>query len=145
METVVLDTLGKLRRRGHGLFGWCSPCGSPSRYWQDVRARRTPRPASFDVDLNALIRERGDRSSVLAPIPCAQLRLDEYRGARDDSGQARGRRVKLDLTDEERRPLLRLVRDALDASRYPLSPEAALLRELAEKLPGDDKNSVPRR
>jgi len=42
--------------------------------------------------------------------------------------------MKLDLTDEERRLLLRLVRDALDATKFPLSLEAELLRELAEKL-----------
>ena len=33
METIVLDTLGKLNRYGHGMFGWCSECSSPSRYW----------------------------------------------------------------------------------------------------------------
>jgi hypothetical protein len=31
MEMLVLDTLGKLHHHGHGLFGWCSECGSPSR------------------------------------------------------------------------------------------------------------------
>ncbi len=72
MEMIVLDTLGKLNRYGHGLFGWCSACGSASRYWDDVRARRTPKPAMFDIDLAALIRERGkDRAVVgLAPVPC---------------------------------------------------------------------------
>jgi hypothetical protein len=45
METIILDTLAKLDRHGHGLFGWCSDCGSPSRYWEDVRARRAPKPA----------------------------------------------------------------------------------------------------
>ncbi|HEV2545835.1 MAG TPA: hypothetical protein VGU20_00705 [Stellaceae bacterium] len=59
------DTLGKLRRQGHALFGWCSACGSPSRYWDDVKARRAPRRAKFDVDLDALVSERGDRSPVL--------------------------------------------------------------------------------
>jgi hypothetical protein len=51
MEMIVLDTLGKLWQHGHGMFGWCSDCGSPSRYWQDVKARRAPRPASFNIDL----------------------------------------------------------------------------------------------
>jgi hypothetical protein len=36
--------------------------------------------------------------------------------------------LRLELTEHERRTLLRLVRDALDATRYPLSPEAELLR-----------------
>jgi hypothetical protein len=45
MEMIALDTLGKLHQHGHGLFGWCSDCGSPSRYWQDVKARRTPKRA----------------------------------------------------------------------------------------------------
>ena len=69
---IALDTLGKLYRHGHGLFGWCSDCGSPSRYWEDVKARRTPKPAMSDIDLPALIRERGDRSLVIdvAPVPC---------------------------------------------------------------------------
>ena len=47
--------------------------------------------------------------------------------------------TKLDLTDEERRALLRLVRDAIDASRFPMSPETEMLRELAEKLRDEPK------
>jgi hypothetical protein len=47
-----------------------------------------------------------------------------------------GRVVKLELSDEERRTVLRLVRDALDASRFPLSPEAEMLHKLAERLKG---------
>ena len=35
--------------------------------------------------------------------------------------------MKLDLTEDERRILLRLVRDAIDASRFPLSPETDAL------------------
>jgi len=68
----VLDMLGKHWQHGHSMFGWCSDCGSPSRYWDDVKARRAPKPASFDIDLAALIRERGADSLVveLAPIPC---------------------------------------------------------------------------
>jgi hypothetical protein len=42
MEMIVLDTLGKLHRYGHGLFGWCTACGSPSRYWEDVRRGARP-------------------------------------------------------------------------------------------------------
>src|SRR5215467_12408821 len=46
METNVLDALGKLWQHGHGMFGWCSDCGSPSRYWNDVKARRTAQAAA---------------------------------------------------------------------------------------------------
>jgi hypothetical protein len=76
MEMLALDTLEKLYHHGHGLFGWCSDCGSPSRYWDDVKARRAPKPALFDVDLGALIRERGQDSLVigLAAIPCSRCR-----------------------------------------------------------------------
>jgi len=68
----VLDTLDKLWQHGHGMFGWCSDCGAPSRYWDDVKALRTPKPASFDIDLGALIRERGKDCVLvgLAPVPC---------------------------------------------------------------------------
>jgi hypothetical protein len=52
--------------------------------------------------------------------------------------------LRPDLTDEERRTLLRLVRDALDATRFPMSPEAELLRELAETLRDDEEKPVPR-
>ena len=69
---IALDTLGKLHHHGHGLFGWCSDCGSPSRYWDDVKARRVPKPAIFDIDLAVLIRERGKECPVvsLAPVVC---------------------------------------------------------------------------
>jgi hypothetical protein len=63
MEMIVLDTLGKLHRHEHGLFGWCGNCGDPSRYWADVKARRTPQRAQLDIDLPALIRERGENSA----------------------------------------------------------------------------------
>jgi predicted nucleic-acid-binding Zn-ribbon protein len=72
MEMLVLDTLGKLYHHGHGLFGWCSECGSASRYWDDVRARRTPKSPMFNIDLAALIHERGKDCLVveLAPVAC---------------------------------------------------------------------------
>jgi hypothetical protein len=72
MEMNALDTLRKLWQHGHGMFGWCSDCGSPSRYWMDVRAGRTPSRAMFDVDLGALIRERGGDCLVLGlePVAC---------------------------------------------------------------------------
>ena len=49
-----------------------------------------------------------------------------------------------DLTDEERRALLRLVRDALAETRFPMSPEAKLLRSLLYKLDEDERQSSRR-
>jgi hypothetical protein len=65
MEMIVLDTLGALQRHGHGLFGWCCHCGSSWRYWEDVKDRRTPGRALFDIDLSALIQQRGADSPVV--------------------------------------------------------------------------------
>ena len=72
MEMIALDTLGKLHHHGHGLFGWCSDCGSASRYWADVKARRAPKPAMFDIDVAELIRERGKDCLVVGVgrVPC---------------------------------------------------------------------------
>lgn len=72
MDTLVLATIGKLWRHGHGVFGWCGDCGSPAQYWDDVKARRTPQPATFDIGLATLIRERGENSPVVGrePLPC---------------------------------------------------------------------------
>jgi len=72
MEMIVLDTLAKLYQHGHGMFGWCSDCGFPPRYWDDVKARRVPQRAIFDIYLPALIHESGGEHPVvgLAPIPC---------------------------------------------------------------------------
>jgi hypothetical protein len=69
---IALDTLGALHRHGHGLFGWCGNCGAASRYWAEVKARRTPQRAQFDIDLPALIRERGADSPVMTmePVSC---------------------------------------------------------------------------
>jgi hypothetical protein len=44
MEMIALETIVKLHHRGHGLFGWCSECGSPSRYWDDAEHRPRPPP-----------------------------------------------------------------------------------------------------
>jgi hypothetical protein len=71
MEMIVLDTLGKFHRHGHGPFGWCCNCGNPSRYWADVKARRTPQLAQFDIDLPALIRERAENSPVVRMEPAS--------------------------------------------------------------------------
>lgn len=66
MEMIAIDTLGKLHHHGHGMVGWCSDCGSPSRYWNDVKARRAPKAAMFDIVLAALIRDRGRTAILLA-------------------------------------------------------------------------------
>jgi hypothetical protein len=81
MEMIALDTLGKLHHYGHGMFGWCCDCGSPSRYRDDAKARRAPKPAMFDIDLGALIRERGKDCLVigLAPVPCSRCGKTETR------------------------------------------------------------------
>lgn len=52
---IVLDTLGKLRAHGHGLWGWCYSCAG-----------------LFDVDVTALVDERGADCDIarLAPVPC---------------------------------------------------------------------------
>ena len=72
MEMVTIDTLGAMQRHGYGLFGWCCTCGSPSRYWDDVKARRAPRRAIFEIDVAPLVRERGESSPVvgMAPMRC---------------------------------------------------------------------------
>jgi predicted nucleic-acid-binding Zn-ribbon protein len=69
MEMIALDTLGKLYQHGHELFGWCSECGSPSRYWDNVKARRAPPRAIFDIDVTALIRDHGEDSPVVGMTP----------------------------------------------------------------------------
>ena len=44
----------------------------------------------------------------------------------------------MDLSAEERRVLLRLILDALDSTKYPLAPENEVLRDLTEKLRGEE-------
>jgi hypothetical protein len=46
--------------------------------------------------------------------------------------------MKIDLSAEERRVLMRLIRDALDSAKYPLAPELKVLRDLADKLRGEE-------
>jgi hypothetical protein len=42
--------------------------------------------------------------------------------------------TRLDLTDEEREELIEVLRDAVEADRYRLSPRVRRLRRLLEKL-----------
>jgi hypothetical protein len=53
--------------------------------------------------------------------------------------------MKLDLTDEEREALLRVIEAAIQASRFPLSPETEALKRVADKLREDDNHRAPRR
>jgi hypothetical protein len=69
MHTIVLDTLGRVAAHGHGLVGWCLDCSA--RYRPATPAAEQPR-AGFDVDMAALIAERGAEAHVvgLRPPPC---------------------------------------------------------------------------
>jgi hypothetical protein len=53
--------------------------------------------------------------------------------------------MNIDLTDEERQALLRLIKDALASPRYPLSPEVEALRRIAEKIEGEEKRPSRRK
>jgi hypothetical protein len=67
------------------------------------------------------------------------LRLEKDRDARHGAGQAKTvGGMKIDLSAEERRVLLRLIRDALDSTKYPLAPENELPSDLADKLRGEE-------
>jgi hypothetical protein len=68
------------------------------------------------------------------------LRLDKQRNPRDSASQAAafGGGMKIDLSAEERRVLLRLIKEELDSARYPLAPELKVLRDLADKLRGEE-------
>ena len=68
----------------------------------------------------------------------ARVALYEHRDARHGAGQAAAFSMKIDLSAEERRVLLRLIRDALDSTKYPLAPEVKVLRDLADKLRGEE-------
>ena len=66
---IVIDTIGKLRDFVHPLAGWCRPCGA--RYRMAAGPGENP-PSSFDIDLDALIADRGAAHPVvgMAPVPC---------------------------------------------------------------------------
>jgi hypothetical protein len=69
MQTVSLDTLGKLHAYRYGLWGWCRECAK--LYRMDVPAEQRVR-AAFEIDLAALIAERGAESTCIrmAPVLC---------------------------------------------------------------------------
>jgi hypothetical protein len=69
MQTIILDTLGKLYAHGHGLVGWCLDCAG--RYRPATPASEKVR-SSFDVDMATFIAERGADAAIsgLQPPPC---------------------------------------------------------------------------
>jgi hypothetical protein len=66
-QPIALDALGTLQAYGYRLFGWCNACSALHR--RDALPRQT---ALFDIDLAALIVERGEHARVvgLAPVAC---------------------------------------------------------------------------
>jgi len=69
MPTITLDTLSRLAAHGHGLDGWCLDCSA--RYRPSAPAGEVQR-AGFDIDIAALIAERGADAPIvgLRPPPC---------------------------------------------------------------------------
>jgi len=55
-STITLDTLGKLRDRGYGMFGTCLDC---SALYRMSAPEAECLGGSFDIDLGTLIAERG--------------------------------------------------------------------------------------
>jgi hypothetical protein len=66
---ISLDTLGRLRDHGYGMFGTCLDCSA--LYRMDAPAAECI-GGSFDIDLGALIAERGADAPVIRmePVPC---------------------------------------------------------------------------
>ncbi len=70
-DLIVIDTLGALLAHGHGLFGWCEDCAET---YDKTLLPVIQRPAIFEIDLTALIAERGAMSwaTRIAPVPCSR-------------------------------------------------------------------------
>ncbi len=66
---IILDTLGQLHAQRHTMFGWCRRC--ESRYRMAAWPEDNP-PAIFDIDVAALIAQRGAGAPVvrMPPVPC---------------------------------------------------------------------------
>lgn len=66
---IVIDTLGKLLEHGFRLFTSCSDCAAA--YRRDLPPT-VQQQSDFDIDLPALIAERGPDSPAvrMAPLPC---------------------------------------------------------------------------
>jgi hypothetical protein len=65
---IPLDTLGKLADRGYRPFGSCLDCARRYRY--ELGARN--RPSQYDIDLGALVAERGRDCLIVGmePVLC---------------------------------------------------------------------------
>jgi hypothetical protein len=48
--------------------------------------------------------------------------------------------MKLELANKERQVLLRLLEEALQSPRWPLSPDVEALRRIADRPQGDEKS-----
>jgi hypothetical protein len=66
---IVLDTLGKLHERGHGMFGVRLDCAS--LYRMDVPAAQRI-SAEFDIDLRKLVEKYGADANCIRmpPVRC---------------------------------------------------------------------------
>jgi hypothetical protein len=67
-KPIAIDTLGKLRTRGYGLWGSCLDCAA--LYRKDVPARERI-SSSFDIDLDQLIAERSADAPLIRMVPVA--------------------------------------------------------------------------
>jgi|SRR6516162_2327049 hypothetical protein len=66
-DLIVLQTLGDLLDHGHGMSGWCSDCAET---YEPTLLPLISRPAGFDIDLAALIAERGPDSTAIRARRC---------------------------------------------------------------------------
>jgi hypothetical protein len=81
----------------------------------------------------------GDQDSQHAEV--ARVRLTPASGPRAHFLNSSESYLKLLAPHSREKPLGRqsvLIRDALDSTKYPLAPELKVLRELADKLRGDE-------
>lgn len=70
MEMIRIDTLSRIRAPCYGLFGWRVDCSA--RYWDYHPPCNAP-SASFDIDVDKLVAERGEDhpwSHRMPPVPC---------------------------------------------------------------------------
>jgi hypothetical protein len=83
METIVLDTLGRLWQYGDGMFAWCSECG----FSVAILGRREGE--ARNQTSHVCCRSRGTDSQTWERLPGCRnwsyrmpaLRLSEYRDA----------------------------------------------------------------
>jgi hypothetical protein len=66
-KPIAIDTLGKLRARGYGLWGSSLDCAS--LYYKNPAASLPQISSTFDIDLDALIAERGADAPLIRMTP----------------------------------------------------------------------------